>query len=37
VDELAQARQAMRLDANLAHALIDHYLHQNGISLRAAK
>jgi hypothetical protein len=34
VDELAQARQVMRLDASLAHALIDEYLHRNAINLR---
>ncbi len=37
VNELAQARQAMRLDASLAHALIEQYLHRNGIVLRAAR
>lgn len=37
VDDLARARQAMRLDASLAHVLIDQYLRQNGITLRAAK
>jgi hypothetical protein len=37
VDELAEARQAMRLDASLAHALIEQYLHRNGIVLGAAK
>lgn len=36
VDELAQARHAMRLDAGLAHALIEQYLHKNGIVLRGA-
>jgi hypothetical protein len=36
-DDLAQARQAMRLDASVAHALIDQYLHQNGIALPVAK
>jgi hypothetical protein len=31
VDELAGARQAMRLDASLAHLLIEQYRHKNGI------
>lgn len=37
VDELGQARHAMRLDVGLAHALIEQYLHRNGIVLRAAR
>ena len=37
VDELARARHAMRLDASLAHELIERYLIGNGIDLRAAR
>jgi hypothetical protein len=33
IDGLAKARQAMRLDTSLAHALIERYLHENGIAL----
>jgi hypothetical protein len=37
VDELARARHAMRLDASLAHVLIERYLRRNGIDLGAAR
>jgi hypothetical protein len=37
VDELAGARQAMRLDTSLAHELIEQYLRRNAIVLRAAQ
>ena len=33
VDELAEARHAMRLDVGLAHSLIDQYCRRNGIVL----
>jgi hypothetical protein len=36
VDELAEARHAMRLDVGLAHSLIEQFCHRNGIVLYGA-
>lgn len=37
VNELAEARQAMRLDVSLAHTLIEQYLRRNGIVLGVSR
>ena len=37
IDELAEARQAMRLNAGLAHTLIEQYLQRNRIALRVTR